>query len=197
MNLLDVFLIGIALSIDACAITFANCATYKNCMSKRREWLMPIFFALFQGVMPMLGFLLGFALKSFISSVEKYISAGIFLALALKIVFDYVKDCKKEEVCSIKKDGKKQCTTLSITVILLQAFATSIDAFAVGFTFIDLVIPVFVAPLTIALITFGLVSASLFFGKKLGNLFGKYAEWVGASLLFALAVKSLIEGILA
>jgi len=39
------------------------------------------------------------------------------------------------------------------------------------------------------------VTVALFFGKTLGKLFGKYAEWVGAFILLALSIKSLIEAI--
>jgi len=37
---------------------------------------------------------------------------------------------------------------------------------------------------------------AMFFGKTLGKLFGKYAEWVGATILFVLAIKSLIEALI-
>ena len=84
----------------------------------------------------------------------------------------------------------------TIVLVLIQAVATSIDALSVGVTFIDLNFSVYLAVLIIAVITFSLVVLALFFGKYLGKLFGKYAEWVGAIILLAIAIKTLIEAII-
>ena len=194
MSLLDVILIGVALSIDACALTIANCTSCKGKLTKKTEWSMPVCFAIFQGVMPLLGFLLGSIFKDVIGSVAKFVSAGIFFLLAVKIIYDVIKDKisdkKVVEVCPV--NDKKRFT---LWIILVQAVATSIDEFAVGITFISLTIPVWIAVLIIAAITFALVSIALVFGKILGKAFGGYAEWLGAAILLALAIKSLIEAL--
>lgn len=195
MQILDVILIGIALSIDACALTIANCATYGCSLTKKKEWLMPITFAIFQGLMPIIGYYIGFAFKEYIGEAIKHISASIFLLLAIKIVFDIIKESKeKKQINSPTKCQKNTC--LTITVLLVQAVATSIDALAIGVTFINLKFSVFIAVLIIAIITFMLVSIALFFGKSLGKIFGKYAEWVGAIILIILSIKSFIEAII-
>ena len=92
MNIFDVILIGVALSIDACALTIANCTTYKDQLTPKKEWTMPAFFALFQGVMPLIGYFIGFLFKSYLSSIMKFVTAGIFLFLAVKIVIDILKE---------------------------------------------------------------------------------------------------------
>jgi putative Mn2+ efflux pump MntP len=191
MQLIDVILIGIALSIDACALTIANCTTYKHCLNAKKEWSMPITFALFQGAMPLIGYFIGHLLSGIIEPIVGFLSALIFLILAVKIVIDIIKEKKEEQVCTIKK-GKATCN-FTFIVLIIQAIATSIDALAVGVTFISLPFSVFVAVLIIMVITFILVTVSLIFGKKLGNLFGGYAEWVGAVILFALAIKTLVQ----
>ena len=193
----EVILIGIALSMDACAITIANCATYKGRLGAKKEWAMPIAFAFFQGLMPLIGFFVGYLFYDYVGSIAKFITAGIFFLLAGKIIFDIIKEkmCEKKMVevkgatCEIKKN-------FTYGMLILQAVATSIDALAVGVTFISLSFSVFLAIAIVCGVTFILVSLALFFGKKLGELFGKYAEWVGATILFALAVKSLIEALI-
>lgn len=197
MKLYDVILIGLVLSIDACAITIANCATYKGRLNAKKEWAMPIAFALFQGLMPLIGFFVGFLLLDFIAPATKFITSGIFFILAGKIIYDIV----KEKICerNIVEVEKSSCPckkAFTYGVLVLQAVATSIDALAVGVTFIDLTFSVFLAVAIISAVTFVLVASALFFGKRLGNLFGKYAEWVGAVILLALAIKSLIEGLI-
>ncbi|MBQ3116030.1 MAG: manganese efflux pump [Clostridia bacterium] len=197
MKIYEVILIGIVLSIDACAITIANCATYKGRLSTKKEWSMPVAFALFQGVMPLIGFFVGYLFLDYIASATKFITAGIFFLLAGKIVFDVVKEkiCERK-IVEVDRSACKVKKPFSIGVLLLQAVATSIDALAVGVTLIDLTFSVFFAVLIISAVTFVFVSCSLFFGKRLGKLFGKYAEWVGAVILLALAIKSLIEGLI-
>ena len=192
MNVFDVILIGLALSIDACAITISNCATYKDTLTKKKELYMPISFAVFQGLMPLIGYLIGCACASFISSFTKYLTAAIFFVLAIKIIIDIIKENK--EVVITKEDVKKEKAPFTLWLTIVQAVATSIDALACGVTFIDYTVPeVFTAIAIIASTTFILVFAALFFGKSLGKLFGKYAEWFGAGILFILAIKSLLE----
>lgn len=194
MSILDIILIGIALSIDACALTIANCATYGCSLTKKKEWLMPVCFAIFQGIMPIIGYFIGYAFKDYIGQIIKYISAGIFFLLAIKIVFDVIKEYKKEEQV-VEVSSCKKTMKLTLAMILVQAVATSIDALAIGVTMINIEFSIFIAVLIIAVVTFIFVSIALIFGKYLGKIFGKYAEWVGATILIILAVKSLIEAI--
>ena len=191
MSLFEVILIGVVLSIDACAITIANCTTYKCSLTKAREWSMPISFALFQGIMPLIGFFLGSLVANYIRPITKFITAGIFLFLSVKIIIDVLKE--RNEVCEVDKKSNRSFT---LGIVTLQAVATSIDALAVGVTLIDLTFSIFLAVGIIAIATFILVSIALVFGKSLGNLFGCYAEWVGAVILLALAVKSIIEALI-
>ncbi len=186
MDIFEVIMIAIALSIDACAITIANCTTYKKSLTSKKELLMPVCFGIFQGVMPLIGFFIGSLFLGFISGFTKFLSAGIFLFLSVKIVVDILKD----DDCN---DDKKCVKPFGISLVIVQAIATSIDALAVGVTMIELTFSIFIAVTVIAVITFILVSLALFFGKSLGKLFGAYAEWIGAGILFILAVKSFIE----
>ncbi len=195
MEILDIILIGVALSMDACAITIANCTTYKKTLTRTQEWSMPLFFAVFQGIMPLIGYFIGFLLSDLIVSISKFLTAGIFFLLTIKIIFDIIKEKKEQEnckeVCPVPNTNK-----LTLLVVCAQAIATSIDALAVGLTFVGMQTHVIIAVLLISLVTFVLVSLALLFGKKLGDLFGKYAEWIGAIILFILAVKALIEALI-
>ena len=191
MQLYEVILVGIALSIDACAVTIANCTTYKCSLTKAKEWSMPIAFAFFQGLMPLIGYFIGSIFASYIASVTKFITAGIFLFLAVKIIIDIGK-----ENCETAEKNTTEKANFTLVVIILQAIATSIDALAVGVTMIDIKFSIVLAITVIASVTFLFVSLALIFGKTLGKLFGKYAEWVGALILLILSIKSLIEAFL-
>ncbi len=194
MYLYDVILIALALSIDAGAITISNCSVYKNSLSAKKQWSMPIFFAVFQGVMPLLGFLLGNLLSFIQGDFASYLSSAIFFILAGKIFIDIIKDLKERD-CSLEKcqEDKQKVQNLTFLVLILQGVATSIDALVVGITFVNLTFSVYFAVIIISLITFVFVSLCLIFGKKLGKVFGKYADFVGATILLILAIKSLVQ----
>jgi len=196
MNLFEIILIGIALSMDACALTIANCSTYKDGLTKKSEWAMPIAFAFFQGLMPLIGFYIGSAFSSVIGTIADYLTAAIFFFLSGKIVFDVIKEQKEEKCCPVRDKAKSEAIKFTFSALMLQAIATSIDALAVGVTLINLTFSVYIAVAIIVVVTFILVSTALIFGKSLGKLFGTYAEWFGAGIIFILAIKSLVEAII-
>ena len=194
MSALEIIVIGVALAMDAFALTVANCTTYEKNLNRKKEWSMPLAFSAFQFLMPLLGFFFGGLISGFLQSFAKFLSAGIFFILAIKIVFDIIEDNRKAEKAE-QRDKKTQNFTLG--VLFIQAVATSIDAFAVGITFAAVTLPfsVFIAAGIIGAITFAIVALALLIGKSLGKLLGRYAVWCGAIILFALAIKNLIEGI--
>lgn len=190
MSVVEIILIGIALAMDAFAVTIANCTIYKNTLNAKKEWAMPLCFAVFQFLMPVLGFYLGSIVSDWISGVSKYLTAAIFFFLSAKIVFDNVKEMKEREEAQTKGP-------FSYKILLLQGLATSIDALAIGVTFaMSLNFNVYLASLIIGVTTFVIVSIALLFGKYLGKLFGKYAQWVGAAILLGLEIKTLVEALI-
>ena len=193
MNLYDVMLIAVALSMDAGAITISNCSVYKNSLNAKKQWAMPIFFAVFQGIMPLIGFFLGSLLTFIQGDFASYLSSAIFFILSAKIFIDIIKDAKEEKEGTLETDNPPKTQNLTFLVLLLQGIATSIDALVIGITFIELTIHIAIAVLVIAVITFIIVGLCVVFGKKLGHVFGKYADFVGAFILLGLAIKSLVQ----
>ena len=195
MNILDVILIGLALATDAFAVSIANCATYKNCLSRKRTWSMPIAFALFQFAMPVIGFYLGSIFSDSISTVSGYITFAVFFILFVKIVFDNLKELKNSK--NLEEVKNEKCYFFSYKILLVQAIATSIDALLVGASkFVFTFSHPFFASLAVGGITFIVVSFALIIGKGLKKALGRYAEWFGAVILFGLSLKELIQAII-
>ena len=192
MSVWEIIMIGVALAMDAFALTIANCTTYEKSLTPVKEWAMPLAFSAFQFAMPLLGFFVGGFFAGFLQSFAKFLTAGIFFILAAKIIFDILEESRG------KKAEKRKKANFNVAILLLQAVATSIDALAVGITFAALTLPfsVFLAAGIIGAITFIIVAVALFIGKSLGKFLGRYAVWCGAIILFALAVKNLIEGLI-
>ena len=199
MKLYDIILIAISLAMDASAVTISNCSTYKHTLNNTTKWSMPLTFAIFQGIMPLIGFFIGSLFSSFIGKIAGFLSSAIFFVLSGKIFIDIIKE-RKECVCTLseqkEKCEKEKTAVLTMSVLLLQGVATSIDALVVGITFVNLTFSVYLAVLVISALTFVIVSIALLLGQKLGQAFGKYADYVGAIILLALAIKSLVQALI-
>lgn len=182
--ILEIFLIGLALAMDASAVAIANSTAYKDSLNKKCKHAMPVLFSLFQFFMPLLGYLIGSNFKESLLSVSGYLSASVFFVLSAKIVL--------ENFGNKKQPSKKR---LSFLTLIVQAIATSIDAFVIGITFSATVSSPFIACVIIGFITFFTVLLAVKVGKILGESSEKYADLIGASILFILSIKSLLSAI--
>ncbi len=182
--------VGAGLSMDAFALSVANCTAFKDQLNKKRQFLMPCVFAFFQFLMPVIGFYIGSLFSRFLNDFAGYLTAGVFFILALKIVIDNVKDAKKEE-CENKEKKK-----FGALFLILQGLATSIDALIIGVTFPSSVPHPYFASLIIGAVTFLIVMVGVLLGKALGKALESRAKWVGAIVLFALAIKNLVTAII-
>ena len=187
--------VGAGLSMDAFAISIANCTTFKNQLNKKIIWSMPLTFAFFQFLMPVIGFYVGSLFVGFLSNVADYLTAAVFLILALKIAIDNVKDCKKTP------DGKVVCENkpkkFTFWFLIIQAVATSIDALLIGVTFATINLPhPFFACLIIGIVTFSICLVGVLLGKAIGKALETKAKWAGAIILFALFIKNLVTAII-
>ena len=120
MSISEIVLIGIALSMDAFAVCVASSMVYTN-MTWLRKLSMPIMFGLFQGIMPILGFFLGSLFASFIEKWSGPISLLILGIIGINMIRE-----------GLAKDEETEPKKLTLWILLVQAVATSIDAFAVG-----------------------------------------------------------------
>ena len=189
MNIIDIIILGFALSMDAFAV--AICKGLAVDKVKLRHCLIAgAWFGGFQGLMPAIGYIFGSTFAKYIEKFDHWV--GFFL-LAL-IGFNMIKEAcsKEEEECG--------CNSFAIKTMFVMAVATSIDALAVGITFptafaITSITQVFIAVLIIGALTF-ILSA---IGVKIGNIFGvKYkskAEITGGIILILLGAKILLEGL--
>ena len=176
MSISEIVLIGIALSMDAFAVCVASSMVYTN-MTWLRKLSMPIMFGLFQGIMPILGFFL------FASFIEKW-SGPISLLILGIIGINMIRE-------GLAKDEETEPKKLTLWILLVQAVATSIDAFAVGVSFAANSANIWQSAPIIAVTTFVLSLIALFVGTKAGEKLGDKAEILGGIILIIIGIKSL------
>ena len=183
MDLLSIFFIGIGLSMDACAVSLAKGMSLDKKDLLKYAFILAFAFGFFQALMPAIGYFAGIRFTEYIQAFDHWIA---FILLSF-IGINMIREGKEE-----KEDNEKS-TSLAFKDVLILAIATSIDALAVGVSFAFLKVNLLEAVLTIGCTTFILSFISVLFGKKLGSLFEKYAEYLGGTILILLGFKILIE----
>lgn len=193
MGLLEIIVLGVALSADAFAVTISNTFVYAS-ESRSRLMLMPLMFGLFQGLMPVAGYLLGGLAAEVI---ETY--AGVITLVILGLVGG---NMIREGVCARRgageQDGPEEpgagpvARRLTLVTVLAQAIATAIDAFAVGVSLRAQAVSVVVAAPVIALTTFLCCVVALALGHKLGEVLGDRAQVAGGIVLVLIGLKAFL-----
>lgn len=181
MSITEIILLGLALSMDAFAVTISNGLAFRDA-SRARRFLMPVFFGVFQGVMPVIGFALGSLVSEWVDQYAGLITFVILAFVGGKMIWDALHDVGDDEASGSK---------LTIPVLFFQAIATSIDALAVGVSFAMLSIDIGMAASIIGLTTFLCCIVALFIQKGVGRVLGDKAAIVGGIVLIGIGLKSL------
>lgn len=182
MNTIDILILAIALSIDACVVSFSNGLVFTQ--NKRVNSLMlAAAVGFFQFLMPVVGFFAAQTVSKYVEPYDHWIVFSIFVLLGAK----FIKDAFKEE-----KEEKIDCY-MCFKYILLVAVATSIDALGAGVTIAFTKTQIWLPAIIIGVVTF--INSLLGFWS--GHLFKKfptkYLEISGGLILIGLAFKILFE----
>lgn len=178
--------LGIGLAMDACAVSMANGLNEPK-MKLKKVFLIGLMFGLFQGIMPLTGYLVG---SSFLTKIEWIIPWLALILLAFiggKMLIEGIKN---------KDDEHEEVKALTFKVLFVQTIATSIDALSVGFTIADYtLIEAIVCVSIVAIITFIISFIAVFIGKKFGTALGNKAEILGGIILIAIGIEIFVSGL--
>lgn len=181
---MELILIAIALAMDSVAVSIASGSKYKN-INFATTIKIALFFGIFQGLMPLLGYYAGSLFASFVDSFDHFIAFAILVYLGYRMIQEARADEFEDEVSDLKNK-----------TLLFLAVATSIDALAVGITFSFSDVNILYAVSLITVITFALCVVAVYIGKSLGGYLEDKAEYLGGIILIGLGFKILIEGLM-
>ena len=182
MDLVSIVLISIGLAMDAFAVSVCKGLSMKK-IDMKKVIIIGLYFGIFQGGMPAIGYLLGVNFSSLVESVDHWIAFGLLGFIGFKMI----KEALSKEEGSIDDD-------VSFKTMVVLAVATSIDALAVGITFAFLQSNyIALSFLLIGIITFILSVIGVVIGNKFGNKYEKKAELAGGIILVVLGIKILLE----
>lgn len=182
MSITEIIILGLALSMDAFAVTISNSFAYPK-ISRARSFSMPLAFGFFQFLMPVVGFVLGQLVSEFITQYAGFITFVILGFIGGKMIWDAFHEEEGEEASG---------QTLTVPVLLFQAVATSIDALAVGVSFAALEVNVLTSSGIIGITTALTCAVALIIGKRFGNALGEKATIIGGVVLILIGLKSLL-----
>ena len=177
MGFVELFLIGVGLSMDAFAVSVCKGLGMSR-LSIRQATVISLFFGGFQALMPLIGWALGSQLADLITPIDHWI------AFALLADAFHEDDEQGEEAQDARLDLKE---------LIMLAIATSTDALAVGITFAFLQVAIVPSVAIIGVVTFVLSFVGVAVGHFFGARFEKPATIAGGAVLILIGVKTLLE----
>jgi putative Mn2+ efflux pump MntP len=177
-------MLAVGLAMDATAAASARGMAAQRLLA-RDVASVALLFGGFQAVMPLIGWLVGDRFGSIVAAWDHWIAFGLLGALGLKMLWEARKKADDDEPIDA------QPFRLKLLVVL--AFATSIDALAAGLTLPLLETPVLISIAVIGVTTAVLSAVGLFAGRRFGAMLGKKLDVVGGLLLIAVGSKVLYE----
>jgi len=176
------------LAMDAFSVSLANGLNEPR-MSRNKMCGIAGVFAVFQAMMPMIGWICVHTIAKHFKNFEKFIpwiALVLLLFIGGKMLIEGIKNDEEEE----------EKRNLSILTLLIQGIATSIDALSVGFTIasydFDMAI---ICVLIIALVTFIICVAGILIGRKFGMKFSNKANILGGTILIVIGIEIFVTGI--
>ena len=186
MNITELIVTALALSMDAFAVAVCKGLALKNVKVKNCIWI-GLWFGSFQALMPTAGYFAARLFASYVDAFAHWIALGLLVFLGVNMIKEAFEeeDNENDDICC------KQ--------MLLLAIATSIDAMAAGVSFemeeaaSGTQFNIFLAVLLIGVITFILSAIGTKLGSIVGTKYNKRAEIAGGVVLILLGIKIVLE----
>lgn len=186
MGFLAIFLIALGLAADCFAVALSGSISMKK-LSFPQVFRASLSFGLFQGLMPVLGWLAGRTIVDLVADYDHWVAFILLALVGGRMIWEsYRSGDGHSENADITRGWR----------LLTLSVATSIDALAVGLSFAFSGINIAVASLTIAGVAFLATATGFLLGRKIGGLVGKRAEAIGGLVLIAIGLRILLEHIL-
>ena len=184
--------LGVGLSMDAFSISLAN-GLAEPCGTRRRALLIAGVFAIFQGLMPMTGWVLVTFLADIFTVIKPlipFVALGLLVFIGTKMIIEGAHTKCEDDVCACARPA-------ALSALLVQGVATSIDALSVGLTIAEYsALEALFAALVIAAVTLGICFAGVRIGRKFGTKLAGKATVFGGIILIVVGISIFLKGIL-
>ncbi len=179
--MIEVIVLSAALAMDAFAVSIGLGSQSEKEKLTALAWMAGIWFGLFQGLMPLIGYLAGHGMLGWVEEYAPWIAFGLLVLIGGKMIWESFGEGVEEEI-----------TRITHKVMLMLAIATSIDAMAAGFSLTLLDVNAFIACLMIGVVTFVFSMIGVFVGFRSGTWLESKAELFGGIVLILIGFKILL-----
>jgi manganese efflux pump family protein len=175
-------LIAVGVSADAVAVALCSGLLIKH-LRLNKALKIALFFGGFQAMMTLLGWFMSLGIQSLIQNVDHWIVFALLGGIGGKMIYEAINE----------DDNCERFDPTNNHTLMVLAFATSIDALAVGISFGALQTDISKSTSIIGSITFLLSLLAVFVGHRFGNFLGRRIEIVGGLVLIGIGAKILFE----
>ena len=184
MSSLEILLISLGLAMDCFAVAFATAMGGK--VSRVSESLrLAFFFGLFQGGMPVLGWLGGAAFRNSLAPYDHWIAFALLTGIALHLFYEAWQG-EEPEI------GTRALTWKGL---FLLSVATSIDALGAGLSFAVMAVNIYRAALSIAIVAGLMTLIGLSLGRMGAGRLDRWAGMLGGFILLGIGIRIVLEHI--
>ena len=178
--MLAVFLLAVALSMDAFAVAIGLGAKHQK-RSKYLALTAACYFGLFQALMPLIGYLAGKGVLGWIATYAPWVAFILLVSIGAKMIYE-----------SLHTGIEDKLKNITHRVMFMLAVATSMDAMAAGFVLNLLSVNALLACLVIGATTFCFSYIGVIVGEKSGTQLENKAELLGGVILILMGFKMLL-----
>ena len=187
--ILNSIFLGFGLALDAFSVSVADAMANPG-MKKRRKFSIALTFAVFQTLMPLIGWICVKTIADKFTIFQKavpYIALILLAYIGIKMIIESRKGGEEEN---------EGVAALTFATLMIQGIATSIDALSVGFAIADYSsLEALVSTLIIGITTFIICIFGLELGKKVGKAFSDKATLFGGCILIIIGLEIFIKGV--
>jgi putative Mn2+ efflux pump MntP len=192
--MLSIVLIALSLSLDAFAVSVCSGISIRG-LKVFHAVRAALFFGVFQFIMPVIGWFVGQTFISYIQAFDHWIAFALLAFIGGKMILEALREAlqagkdKADAVVNAKNYGDIR----SIRTLLPLAVATSIDALAVGLSFVVMDQGIWRPAAFIGSITFAVCLMGFEFGRRIGLVLERGAQILGGAILTGIGIKILVE----
>jgi putative Mn2+ efflux pump MntP len=181
-QIITFLLLGIGLSLDSFAVS-VSCGIVKREIRFIQATVIAGFFAAFQAIFPVIGWLIGNLIKEYIAFFDHWIAFVLLAFIGIKMIIE-----------GTRSDGEfTKFNPFKLNVLIALSVATSIDALAVGLSFGFLDLPIIYPVFIIGTVTFTVSMLGMLFGKNVPSRRILQSLILGGIILTVIGIKILVE----
>lgn len=143
-----------------------------------------LIFGVIETLTPLIGWAAGMTAAAWIADIDHWAAFAILGVLGARMSFHAIRRQTQDEAPRSRH---------SLTILVLTAIGTSLDAMAVGVTLALMGVDILTAALAIGAATFLMTTLGTLAGRWMGPLFGRGAELMGGLCLVAIGTKILLD----